>query len=433
MNIEIIGQGIYNIYKESMMVNLYDVFTNGKLKITNASEDEQNSLYSFDISAFIYTGNNDQSTISLYNKSYTEINFNELSEITIPSLKLTLQQWNSVFEYTFNSFSLIVQILLFKKHMEEDDRICYYPNGRGNSWKTTDFAHISYGPEPDKSGLYCYFDEGDKIEPIRIEIPSKILSCNELKIPIKPNISNNICGAVKFNNTTILPRATLEQYGDLYWIYDTEYVTKLINQEWSISLEDPLNENRFITFQYPGIFTHYSYLIKGDQKLPIKFNEKVSGFKYNYVDSTISTLGSKYPFIRRNGQQSHITFTIEGLISYEADDLSEFCDIKDNPFIDEYLNNILKEKQYRQAVIDFLHSGETMIFSSPTEGNIIVRLSNVSLTPNEKLDRKIWTFSAQATQVADSTFANLEKYDQELEREGKYLQEYKETGEVGVS
>jgi hypothetical protein len=43
-------------------------------------------------------------------------------------------------------------------------------------------------------------------------------------------------------------------------------------------------------------------------------------------------------------------------------------------------------------VLEWLNNGEAKIFRSPTEGNYIVRLMNVSLTPNDTLGRMLHTF-----------------------------------------
>ena len=50
-------------------------------------------------------------------------------------------------------------------------------------------------------------------------------------------------------------------------------------------------------------------------------------------------------------------------------------------------------------------------FRSPTEGNMIIYLSNISFTPNKILGREIYDFSATATEVCEATYENLIKYN----------------------
>ena len=41
------------------------------------------------------------------------------------------------------------------------------------------------------------------------------------------------------------------------------------------------------------------------------------------------------------------------------------------------------------------------MYKSPTEGNIVVKLMNVSLTPNQQLGRMIYDFTCTAYEVQD--------------------------------
>ena len=43
------------------------------------------------------------------------------------------------------------------------------------------------------------------------------------------------------------------------------------------------------------------------------------------------------------------------------------------------------------------------MFKSPTEGNILIRVTNVSCSPNQQLSRMIYSFSATGTQIAETT------------------------------
>ena len=72
--------------------------------------------------------------------------------------------------------------------------------------------------------------------------------------------------------------------------------------------------------------------------------------------------------------------------------------------------NRYKERQFREAVIAWLTNGEPKYFRSPTEGNHIIRLMNVSLTPNDTVGRLIYSFSATGYEIDDDTYSNLAKY-----------------------
>ena len=99
------------------------------------------------------------------------------------------------------------------------------------------------------------------------------------------------------------------------------------------------------------------------------------------------------------------------MIAFEADEANDFMTFPEfSETLDEYDKARIKQKMYRDKVLAFLHDGQTKLFRSFQEGNMLVRLSNISLTPNAQLDRNIWTFSAQVTEVATPTIENYAKY-----------------------
>lgn len=286
-----------------------------------------------------------------------------------------------------------------------------------------------------------------------------------------------------------------------------------------------------------------SFLYDGKRQLKIKFNPKVSSFKKDVLETKVDTLGSKYPFIFKNGQVEYKEFPISGLISYLSDEenlflnynyqdnsqrkkndqnllslvkvipsqnyfyendnfMSYFVKIttsikQDYGFLEleDYINfvktekyneanedikeavlsitnlkdksqfsnvrqllnellksknrlyqnlymqksknievksfntdltskNICLERQFKLEVLDWLTNGEPKLFKSPNEGNYIVRLLNVSLTPNDQLGRMIHTFNATAYEVADLSYDNLCKLniiDQESSLNNTFL------------
>jgi hypothetical protein len=72
--------------------------------------------------------------------------------------------------------------------------------------------------------------------------------------------------------------------------------------------------------------------------------------------------------------------------------------------------NLAAERKFKLKVLDWLTNGKPKLFRSPTEGNYIVRLMNVSLSPEEKLGRMIHTFSATGYEVEEWNDENVAKY-----------------------
>jgi len=58
------------------------------------------------------------------------------------------------------------------------------------------------------------------------------------------------------------------------------------------------------------------FLYDGDVQLKIRFNPQVNTFKTDILETKTDTIGSKYPYVFRNGMVYYKEFPISGLISY---------------------------------------------------------------------------------------------------------------------
>ena len=71
----------------------------------------------------------------------------------------------------------------------------------------------------------------------------------------------------------------------------------------------------------------------------------------------------------------------------------------------------LEERKFRKEFVDGLCNGHVKLFKAGPEGIMLVRITNVSLTPEPKLGRDIYSFSATVIEVADATINNLRKFN----------------------
>ena len=154
------------------------------------------------------------------------------------------------------------------------------------------------------------------------------------------------------------------------------------------------------------------FLLDGEKQLRVRFNPKVSKYSKTILESKQETIGSKYPFIFRNGQVDYKEFSISGLISYIMDNLCTFSNIYelmgDSLTLDYTTKNIQSERLFKNEVLEWLNNGKPKMFKSPVEGNFIVRLMKVSLAPEDKLGRMLHTFSCTASEIAECTNENLQ-------------------------
>lgn len=185
-----------------------------------------------------------------------------------------------------------------------------------------------------------------------------------------------------------------------------------------------------INIRYPiMIELEDMFLTREGMQFKVKFNPNISSFKTTYIESKTDTIGSKYPFIRRNGRVQYKQFPISGLIT-------AFCD-EDNVFLSKNIiygdnveyyndyngnldvnsdNNITEQNDYiyerffREKIMDFLYADNIKLFRSNTEGNILVRLMDISFTPNNSLGRMLYSFTATAYEMDECTLENFENY-----------------------
>lgn len=203
---------------------------------------------------------------------------------------------------------------------------------------------------------------------------------------------------------------------------------------------------KITTDGYISVDFEYGFLVSGDKQLKLKFDNKMSSFKHSIISSKLDTIGSKYATVNYNGYANYAEFPITGLVSLHMDEENTFFTYKpekgyyygdelvipsrkmeideneyragaanrtlyyssfDNNFT---YDNIFIERKFREKVEEFLNNKEYKLFKSPTEGNIIIALTNVSWTPNETLGRAIYSFSSTAYEVAENTIENIKKY-----------------------
>lgn len=167
-----------------------------------------------------------------------------------------------------------------------------------------------------------------------------------------------------------------------------------------------------------------NYLLNKEQQLKLELDSDVSSYQINVSESMTVTIGSQYPFIRRNGNNYYKSFTLTGLIASVSDEnelftsksklyssyTSNYAAYNEINGVNEYYDYVW-EKTYRDEVMKFLYADTAKLFRSATEGNMIIKLTDISLTPKTELDRMIYSFSATAYEIAEPTMENLLKYN----------------------
>lgn len=200
----------------------------------------------------------------------------------------------------------------------------------------------------------------------------------------------------------------------------------------------PLQEEG-MTVPSRSVDFEYSYIYRDGVQLRLKFNQKLSSFKHTTLASKQDTLGDQFPHLSKNGYAYYAEFPISGLISFQMDEDQTFFTLKTDGYyynnelvipadkfsvstatrgdesVPSYLpidssitdNNIFIERKFREKAEQFLNDFTYKLYKSPTEGNIVIGLINMSMTPNASLGRMIFEFSATAYEVLENTIDDL--------------------------
>lgn len=193
------------------------------------------------------------------------------------------------------------------------------------------------------------------------------------------------------------------------------------------------------------------FLCNTDKQLAIKYNPNISGFKWVVQESITNSLGGKYPLIRRNGETKYRQFTLSGTLYFDPMSLTVNGSDSRNQGMEQWLPdnssslfiNInealgdswhiaywnsrsyesklnIYEQKFKDAAMSFLTDGSPKLFRSPTEGYMLVMLTNVSFTPNRQLGRRLVDFSATVTEFAEPIQENFIRYGIDSEIEYSY-------------
>ena len=252
----------------------------------------------------------------------------------------------------------------------------------------------------------------------------ELLSCTEEVGKINRN----------FSDATV---CSLEQYA-----YSAQYLIKQNNLfTRSYSTNDSLNKEII----YPDFYD--IFLMRDGIQLAIRYDAKINSLTPVVNRQKIDTLGGKYPKFAENAQMNYKQFSISGYIDAESDFNRKFLNdtsekyrkamknyndrmngkysvrndtAADETFTyknsgDDYLRHFADttlhdlypqdnwwwQREFREQAIKWLNDGEPKLFRSMPEGNMSVMLTDISLTPNQTVSRKLYTFSATMYEIED--------------------------------
>ena len=306
-------------------------------------------------------------------------------------------------------------------------KFTYVTNGGYQESKNYTFKVIQYGIDKINANIFATADNAEG----RIKVEVKALE----------TIKEDFIGKITIRRTS--SESNFAEWEDVHNVLLTE--AKELDYTWydytiksgvwykyCVQKRNRRNDRGVIVATKEPVMVYFEdvFLTHGGRQLKLKFDATVSSFRYNVLESKIDTLGSQYPFIRRNGHAKYRTFPITGLITSFCDEaglfttkqdiygntLSLYEKYNDDNDINEY-RDFSYEREFREKVMDFLYENNIKLFKSPTEGNILVRLMDINLTPNQTLGRMLYSFSATAYEMDKADIDNYNNYDIQIKDE----------------
>ena len=320
--------------------------------------------------------------------------------------------------------------------------------------------------EPKKYGLYIQINANEGITPPLSDI-SIVSDKDNGRIIINATVddqqtSEDVTIAIVRSSSNTRFKEWEEIYTTLYHpgekiVFDDRTIESGVWYKYNFQVVDKAGaRSRFIdeSIYKPSplmIVFNDVFLTAGDKQLKITLNNETGSLSYNLQESKTDTIGSQFPWIRRNGAIKYRTFSLGGLISYlgnnemilfsnsessdtnieyqnnlaekninglfySKDDLfpQEVSELYQSYNLDNGItnyNDIMLEKVFRDKVIDFLLEDRPILFRSATEGNILIRLMDLSFSPNTQLKNYIYSFGSTAVEIAECSFDNFHKYN----------------------
>lgn len=326
--------------------------------------------------------------------------------------------------YDFNSDYIIGKQytinFIYETINKYQNSISYHFNLKNNS-SSYDIVPLTFEENSDIMKKYTNISEEEDSGRIGIKLYSKSGIAYKGRILIRRTDSNS--NFTKWDDFKIIDIGEVQKpINDLPIFYDYTIESGVYYKYGAAILKE--DDTRCILNKmekYSMRIFEYSFLLgENEQQLKLKFNNTMNSFKYVVSESKIDTIGGKYALYSKNGQMFYRNFPLNCLISIDMNDDNLFINNNllynseeiNNIFNNDLLNRpydkqMIKEKMFRDKVLNFFYNDNFKLFKSPTEGNIIIKIMDINLTPNQSLNRVIYELSANAY---ESEEANMENY-----------------------
>jgi len=193
-----------------------------------------------------------------------------------------------------------------------------------------------------------------------------------------------------------------------------------------------------VTAFFDAVSTFDGFWMLGEKDMQFSFiyDGKINTINHTQSRNVVETITGKYPFMVTSADLDYRTFQFTGKLTYEQDvhrlltsnTYSEaispdptipvnFVEIKygDEAKLNckndlERDNSMVVQRIWRNKILEWLKDGKPKILKSEAEGNILVAISNVQVTPIVTLYGLVAEFSCTMTEIGNIRESTLKKY-----------------------
>lgn len=194
-----------------------------------------------------------------------------------------------------------------------------------------------------------------------------------------------------------------------------------------------------ITHYYDAVATFDGFWILGEEDMQFSFiyNGKIDSINHIKPRDIVQTIAGQYPYIIRSSELDYRTFNFSGTLTYHQDVQKNFTSdnysvaISPDPsapvsfvetkYGDEMLLNckndleevqdgMVMQRLWRNKVLKWLNDGKPKILKSEAQGNLLVFIDEVKMTPNETTFGLIADFSCRMTEIGSLSEKTLQKF-----------------------
>ena len=266
--------------------------------------------------------------------------------------------------------------------------------------------------------------------PLLNGLPDKSKIISEIAV-LRSNLSE---GLLRWQEVTRIKNGSIQEaFLYDYFVENGNYYRYALQPITADGRKGPITND----FDSVSTFDGFWMLGEKDKQFSFIYDGKVNTISHNTSHSVIETLTGKYPYIVSSSELDYRTFQFSGKLTYEQDvhklltssTYSEaispdttipinFVEIKygDEAKLNckndlERENSMVVQRIWRNKILEWMKDGKPKILKSEAEGNILVSISNVQVTPIVTLYGLVAEFTCTMTEIGNIRESTLKKYD----------------------